>query len=449
VIATGFDYDGAQQSPEAFLSMHIPDGYLSPVISLAAGAVTVPVWGIASMRVKRILDNRTIPLLAVFSALCFTIMMFNVPVPGGTTAHGVGGAITAIILGPWAAVIAVSTALIIQALFFGDGGVLALFVNCLTMGIILPFTAYWTYKAIAGRSPVLSPRRAWAAGIGGYVGLTMAGLAVGILLGIQPSLFNENGRPLYSPYGLEAAVPAMLIVHLLGASIVEGLIAGLGVSFFQKRHPEYLESAGHAFTGGQVLEEGAASRRPLWQVVTASVIAAIAVLGVIGLAIGGGDPNRLFGADWSAVSWSEVGAMLVFVLVTGAILLPVAYLVLPRRYKRVGTAFTALAIVAPLGLIAPGFAYGEGSAEDVQQAFGYVPKGLQDLSSLFSAPLSGYDVPFLPGLGSPMVRAAMGYEITGILGILLCGAAVVGLASLLRRVGSPSEPAGQPTGQGG
>src|SRR6476469_5271957 len=110
--------------------MHIPDGYLSPLMSLGAAAVTVPTWGIAVRRVQTILNNRTVPLLAIFSAFAFTIMMFNVPVPGGTTAHGVGGTLAAIVLGPAAAIITVSVALIIQALFFGDGGVLAIFANC-------------------------------------------------------------------------------------------------------------------------------------------------------------------------------------------------------------------------------------------------------------------------------------------------------------------------------
>jgi ABC-type Co2+ transport system, permease component len=150
--------------------------------------------------------------------------MFNVPVPGGTTAHGVGGTLIAIVLGPWAAVIAVSVALIIQALFFGDGGVLAIFVNCLNMGIILPFVGYGMYRLLAGRSPILSTRRVWAAGIGAYVGITVAALFVGIELGIQPLLFSENGHALYSPYGLEQAIPAMVAAHALGASIVEALI---------------------------------------------------------------------------------------------------------------------------------------------------------------------------------------------------------------------------------
>ena len=88
--------------------MHIPDGYLSPIVSVGLGAVTVPAWATATNRVQKVLSDRTIPLLAVFSAMSFTIMMFNIPVPGGTTAHGVGGTLIAIVLGPWAAAIAVS-----------------------------------------------------------------------------------------------------------------------------------------------------------------------------------------------------------------------------------------------------------------------------------------------------------------------------------------------------
>ena len=80
--------------------MHIPDGYISPIISVGMGVATIPTWGVASQKVKAVLSDRTIPLLAIFSAMSFTIMMFNVPVPGGTTAHGVGGTLMAIVLGP-------------------------------------------------------------------------------------------------------------------------------------------------------------------------------------------------------------------------------------------------------------------------------------------------------------------------------------------------------------
>lgn len=414
--------------------MHIPDGYLSPIMSLGAGVVTVPAWALAVRRVQSILNNRTVPLLAIFAALTFTIMMFNIPVPGGTTAHGVGGTLIAIVLGPWAAVLGVSMALILQALFFGDGGVLAIFANCLNMAIILPFFGYATYRLIAGRSPILSTRRAWAAGIGAYVGITVSALAVAVELGVQPLLFTENGHPLYSPYGLEATIPAMLLAHLFGASVVEALITGLGVSYLQKSHPEYLTSLRSVFAGPGAVE-GRAARRPLWQIVTGAAVVGGIGLFVAGLITGGGDIGHLFGADWAQVDWPAVATMLLIVAVIAVILIPLAYFVLPQRMKRVGTAFTALAVLAPLGLIAPGFAYGEGSAEDVHAAFGYVPKGLQDLSTIFSAPLAGYNLPmpFFSHANAALWQTAIGYEISGIVGILLVGGVMLALSALIRR----------------
>jgi len=412
--------------------MHIPDGYLSPLVSVGLGVFTVPTWAIATQRIKKVLNNRTVPLLAIFAAMSFTIMMFNVPVPGGTTAHGVGGTLIAIVLGPWAAVIAVSVALIIQALFFGDGGVLAIFTNCLNMGIILPFLGYFTYRLISGRAPILSTRRVWAAAIGSYVGITVAAFWVGAELGIQPILFTQDGHPLYSPYTLEQAIPAMVAAHAFGASIVEALITGLGVAYFQKRHPEYLTSLKSIFAPDAV-QEGQTFPRPLWQIILGAGIATIVVVGVLGLAIGGGDPGHFYGADWSQVSWPDVGTMLLITAGIGIILVPLAYLVLPRRLKGVGAAFTLVAIIAPLGLIAPGFAYGEGNAEDVRAAFGYIPQGLQQLSGIFSAPLAGYDVPlpFFSDAHAPLWHTAIGYEVAGIIGILLIGGVIVGLARLL------------------
>jgi len=404
--------------------VHIPDGYLAPAVSLGLAVVTVPAWAIATQKVKKVLNNRTVPLLAIFAALSFTIMMFNVPVPGGTTAHGVGGTLIAVVLGPWAAVIAVSTALILQALFFGDGGVLAIFANCLNMGIILPFVGYGTYRLLAAGSPILSTRRAVAAAIGSYVGITVAAFAVGIELGIEPIFFTQNGHAMYSPYGLSEAIPAMVAAHAFGASIVEALITGLGVAYLQRSHPEYLTGLKGIFAPDAV-EDGTPARRPLWQLVAGAVAATVVVLGVVGMIEGGGDPNHFYGADWSAVDWASVATMLLVTAILGVVLVPIAYVVLPRGIKRIGTAFVAIAVVAPLGLIAPGFAYGEGSTEDVQAAFGYVPKGLSDLSGIFSAPLAGYNVPlpFFSDANAPLWHAGVGYEIAGIVGVLLVGGA--------------------------
>lgn len=414
--------------------MHIPDGYLSPIMSVGAGVVTVPAWAVAVRKVQAVLNQRTVPLLAIFSAFAFTIMMFNIPVPGGTTAHAVGGTLIAVVLGPWAAILGISMALILQALFFGDGGILAIFANCLNMAILLPFVGYYTYRLIAGRSPILSTRRVWAAGIGAYLGITASGLAVGIELGLQPILFTENGHALYSPYGLEAAIPAMMVAHIFGASIVEALVTALGVAYLQKNYPHYLTSLRKIVAGNDVAE-GQVTRQPVWQTTLIGVGIALVIVLAGGLVAGGGDIGKLFGADWSQVKWDEVALMLLIVGIISAILVPLAWFVLPRRIKKIGTIFTGIAVLAPLGLIAPGFAYGEGSAEDVNQAFGYVPQGLKDFSNVFSAPLSGYNLPFPPFNGdkAQLWQQAIGYEVAGIVGILLLGAIVYGLAMLLRR----------------
>ena len=431
--------------------MHIPDGYLAPAVSLGLGGAAVPAWAIATRRVRAVLDNRTVPLLAVFSAFAFTIMMFNVPVPGGTTAHGVGGTLIAIVLGPWAAVIGVSTALVIQALFFGDGGVLAIFANCFNMAVLLPLVGYGTYRLVAARAPLLSSRRVWAAGIGAYAGITVAALAVGVELGIEPVLFSQNGHALYSPYGLAEAIPAMLIAHAAGASIVEALITALGIAYLQQRHPEYLALLGRARGGtggrlgvGTVVEPvGGPTGVPMRR--RTVVLAALGSVGVIvaaGLATGGGDPSRLFGADWSTVDWPAVAGMLAVVGVIAAVVLPVAWVVLPLRARPAGMLLIGGAILAPLGLIAPGFAYGEGSVEDVRAAFGYVPDGLRQLSSLLGAPLAGYEVPvpFVDASKAPLVHAAIGYELAGAVGIALLGGAMLVIGRLLAQP-SVADPA--------
>src|SRR5512142_1114405 len=151
--------------------MHIPDSAISPVTSLAAGAAMIPVCRVAAGRLKTTLATRQVPLLAIGSAFCFTVMMFNIPVPGGTTVHPLGGVLLAVLLGPWAAVIGVTTALAIQALFFGDGGVLALGANAFSMAFAMPFCGYAIYRLAAVRSKPDSPRLAVAAALGAYAGI--------------------------------------------------------------------------------------------------------------------------------------------------------------------------------------------------------------------------------------------------------------------------------------
>src|ERR1035438_4469097 len=115
--------------------MHIPDGYLSPATCATLLAGSVPFWRMALRRVKKAMNSRQVPLLSLFAAFSFVIMMFNLPLPGGTTGHATGIGLATVVIGPWAAMLAVSVALVVQALFFGDGGVTAIGANCFNMAI--------------------------------------------------------------------------------------------------------------------------------------------------------------------------------------------------------------------------------------------------------------------------------------------------------------------------
>src|SRR5579863_6294744 len=114
--------------------MHIPDGYLSPSTCASLFAAAAPFWYVALRRLKAALHTRMIPLLSVFAAFSFVVMMFNLPLPGGTTGHAVGMGVASIVLGPWASMLAISIALVIQAVFFGDGGITAIGANCFKIG---------------------------------------------------------------------------------------------------------------------------------------------------------------------------------------------------------------------------------------------------------------------------------------------------------------------------
>jgi cobalt/nickel transport system permease protein len=221
--------------------MHIPDGYLGPATCGVFYAVMLPVWAVASKIVKKTLKVKQVPLLAIGAAFSFVIMMFNVPIPGGSTGHAVGGVLVAILLGPWAACIAITVALVVQALLFGDGGITAIGANCFNMAFLLPFTGYYLYKAISYNAPIASNRRVIAASVAGYAALNTAALFTGIEFGLQPLLHHTaDGQALYSPYGLNIAVSVMLGEHLLIFGWVEAVITALVIKYLQKTSPELL-----------------------------------------------------------------------------------------------------------------------------------------------------------------------------------------------------------------
>jgi len=167
--------------------------------------------------------------------------MFNIPILGGTTGHATGATLIAILLGPWAALIAVSVALIIQAVLFGDGGITAIGANCFNMAVAGVFSGYAVYRLIAAHAGVLSRRRWIAGAVAAYVSLNVSALLAAVQFGIQPLLERSvDGQPLYSPFPLSIAMPAMAIEHLLVFGFIEAAVTALVIKYFQKNDPEML-----------------------------------------------------------------------------------------------------------------------------------------------------------------------------------------------------------------
>jgi cobalt/nickel transport system permease protein len=348
----------------ATTAMHIPDGYLSPATSLVMFLLVLPFWAIGVRRIRQTMNARSVPLIALLSAFSFVIMMFNVPLPGGTTGHAVGASLAAIVLGPEIATIAVSIALIIQAMFFGDGGILAIGANCFNMAVVIPYVAASIYRAFSKNTDVLATRRLVGAALGGWLGVTVGAFFAGVEFGLQPLLFKAaDGSPLYAPYPLSVAIPAMVLPHALVASVVEGLLTALVLAYLQRSNMGLLEAA----------QSPAA------------------------------------------------------VPVTGS----------NRKLRWLWVALAVLVVASPLGLLAPGTAWGEwGTQQLKERGLAAVPAGLEKLSGLWGAPLAGYDLPVLGNTN-------LGYLLSAVLGILIV-AFVVWLFTRLLTVGTREQHRSSP-----
>ena len=332
-------------------AMHIPDGYLSPVMSILLFILVLPFWirGVQKLREK--MSAKNIPIVALFAAFSFVVMMFNVPLPGGTTGHAVGGALAAIILGPEIATIAITIALVIQAIFFGDGGILAIGANCFNMAVVLPYLSYAIYQAISKNAALDSKKRIVGAALGGWAGLTMSAFFTAVEFGIQPLLWHTaDGIPLYAPYPLSVSIPAMVIPHIFIASVIEGLMTALIVSYLIR------------------------ANRPALDIINKPQIAS--------------ETNN-FG-----------------------------------RWRALWIGLAALIVITPIGLLAPGTAWGEWGAQELSSlGLSFIPKGLAQLSGFWAAPMLDYDIPALGNVN-------LAYILSALVGILIT-VAVVWLFSLL------------------
>jgi cobalt/nickel transport system permease protein len=273
--------------------MHIPDGYLSPSTCAVLYGAAGPFWYVALQRVKKLLATRVVPLLSVVAALSFVIMMFNLPLPGGTTGHAIGVGIAVIIVGPWASILAISIALAIQALFFGDGGITTLGANCFNMAVVGSLVAYAVYRLAAGRAALTSSRRVVAGALAGYLAINASALCAAVELGIQPLFFKDaSGAPLYAPYGLRIALPAMMIGHATFAGLAELVLSAGVVAYFQRTNPTLLQltAPGVAADGVEVTTQSMwHAVRPLW--VTLALLLVLTPLGILAAGTAWGEWN--------------------------------------------------------------------------------------------------------------------------------------------------------------
>lgn len=284
--------------------MHIPDNYLSPQTDAVMAVAMVPVWVHCIKKVRATLDREHMAFLGICAAFSFLLMMFNVPLPGGTTGHAVGGALIALLLGPEPACIAVSVALALQALLFGDGGILSFGANCFNMAFVLPFVAAIVFRALNSRLHDKSWDTAVSAVVAGWVGLCVAALCAAIEFGIQPMLFtNASGAPLYCPFPLSVSIPAMLIPHMLVAGVVEGVASAAIYGFIKKTAPSII--VGPEATDG-LLSAKTVTAKKTSLIPTIILVVALVVATPLGL-LATGDAWGEWDAEGAATAVQEAG----------------------------------------------------------------------------------------------------------------------------------------------
>lgn len=220
--------------------MHIPDGFLSVPVSVILWLVSIGVLAYALRRVGKDLGERQVPLMGVLAAAIFAGQMLNFTVAGGTSGHLMGAALATILLGPWAAILVMTTVVGVQALVFQDGGLLALGANIFNMGSIGVAVSYFAYRTVSR----FTGARHWGPFLGGFVAAWLSIEIASLAVGLQLSLSGT------SPASL--AIPAMAAVHAL-IGIGEGMITVGALAFVNAVRPDLARAGGERPVGGAVI----------------------------------------------------------------------------------------------------------------------------------------------------------------------------------------------------
>jgi cobalt/nickel transport system permease protein len=210
-----------------FLAMHIPDGFVTVPVAAVGWLLMSLFVGITLRQTRNQLGERQIPLMGILAAFVFAAQMINFPVAGGTSGHLIGGLLVAILIGPWAAVLVMTTVITVQAFLFQDGGLLALGFNVFNMGIIGTFVGYAVYSWVRKVSGSAFNGQLIGAAVGAWTAVEVAAAAAALELAISGTS------------ALDVALPAMVGIHAL-IGIGEALITVGALVFIRQARPDLL-----------------------------------------------------------------------------------------------------------------------------------------------------------------------------------------------------------------
>ena len=215
--------------------LHIPDGFLNLVVSLICWAITTCTLSVAISRTNKSLGEKQVPLMGIMAAFIFAAQMINFPVAGGTSGHLLGGALAAIVLGPWAGMLVMTAVIAVQALLIQDGGLLVMGANILNMGLITAAIGYGLYRGVLGSS---RGTKLAVAGVAAWLSVMAGALATALQLWLSGTS------------NLQTVMLAMLGVHAL-IGIGEALITVAALGFILRTRPDLLDEKSVSAQGGR------------------------------------------------------------------------------------------------------------------------------------------------------------------------------------------------------
>jgi cobalt/nickel transport system permease protein len=216
------------------VQLHIPDGFLNIAVSLVFWLFTVIFVAASIQKTNQALREKQVPLMGIMAAFIFAAQMLNFPVAGGTSGHFLGGALAAIVLGPWAGILVMTAVIALQALLFQDGGLLVMGANIFNMGILTAVIGFGLYRSVAKQS---LPVRLGVAGIAAWLSTMASALITALQLWLSGTSV------------LQIVIPAMLGVHAL-IGLGEAIITVAALAFIERARPDLLNAEKTAEQGG-------------------------------------------------------------------------------------------------------------------------------------------------------------------------------------------------------